>query len=153
MQKIVYINIDGIIAEYASKMVSQMNSIITADRYEYLSFFYELVPPTKGGIESVNYLLNISELNVYFISSPSWNESEEWLEKKEWLGQLFNNKDIDKRLFLCHQKQLLVGDYLIDDSWRHGSKQFEGKWIQIGVDPKFPGWDEVLEFLIKDVKS
>ena len=150
MKKIVYVNIDGIIAEFESKMFHQIKSIIKDEHYEYRSALYELVPPIKDGIQAVHSLLYMNEVEVYFISAPTWCDSEVWLEKREWLSQFFKSYKVTKRLFLCHQKHLLSGDYLIDHSWRHSSKEFQGEWIHIGVDPRFPGWDEVLQYLIAE---
>ena len=150
MKQIVYVNIDGIIAEFESKMFHQIKTLIKDEHYEYRSALYELVPPIKGGIQAVESLLNMNEVEVNFISTPTWYDTEVWMEKREWLSQLFKSDKVTKRLFLCHQKHLLRGDYLIDHSWRYGSKHFQGEWIHVGVDPRFQGWDEVLLYLIAE---
>ena len=146
-KKIVYVNIDGIIAEYESKMFHQIKSIIHNEQYEFRSTLFKIVSPATGGVQAVQVLLNMKEFNVYFISTPIWGDTKVWEEKREWLSQLFKFKKIRGRLFLCHHKYLLRGDYLIDESWQFGSKNFHGEWIQIGVDPQFPGWKEVMEYL------
>ena len=53
---------------------------------------------------------------------------------------------LHKRLILSHQKDLLKGDYLIDDRHTHGANTFEGEWIQFGTDP-FRDWEAVLKYL------
>lgn len=53
---------------------------------------------------------------------------------------------LHKRLILSHQKDLLKGDYLIDDRHKHGANTFEGEWIQFGTDP-FRDWEAVLKYL------
>ena len=146
-KKIVYVNLDGIIAEFESKMLHQIKSIIYNEQYVFRSALYEIAPPLKGGAQAVQALMNMEEFNVFFISTPIWGDTDVWSEKRDWLSQLFKFKKVRGRLFLCHQKHLLRGDYLIDQSWRYGSKKFQGEWIQIGVDPKFPSWKGVLEYL------
>ena len=53
---------------------------------------------------------------------------------------------LHKRLILSHHKDLVKGDYLIDDRSKHGADTFEGEWIQFG-SVKFPDWKAVLTYL------
>ncbi|NER10023.1 5'(3')-deoxyribonucleotidase [Muriicola jejuensis] len=152
-KKIIYVNIDGILAELESKMFQQIKSIVHNHNYEFRSAMYEMVPPAEGGVQAVESLLNIEEFNVYFISTPIWGDTDAWSEKKEWLCQLFKLKKVRGRLILSHQKHLLRGDYLIDQSWQYGSKNFQGEWIQIGVDPQFPRWKEVMKYLMSQTSN
>ena len=58
----------------------------------------------------------------------------------------FDEKLIRKRLILCHHKQLLIGDFLIDDRRYNGASEFVGEWLQFGSD-EYSNWDAVLEYL------
>ena len=56
-----------------------------------------------------------------------------------WIAKHFDEKLIKKRLILCHHKQLMIGDYLIDDRslMEHQNSQVNGftsevKNFQIG---------------------
>jgi 5'(3')-deoxyribonucleotidase len=51
-----------------------------------------------------------------------------------------------KRLILTHHKNLLVGDYLIDDRTKNGAGQFN-EHIHFGAKG-FETWDKVLAYLI-----
>ena len=61
------------------------------------------------------------------------------------MSKYFDEKLIRKRLILCHQKQLLMGDYLIDDRRFNGASEFKGEWIHFGSE-SFPNWESVLKY-------
>ena len=48
---------------------------------------------------------------------------------------------------LTHRKDLLIGDYLIDDRPFNGAKEFTGEWIHFG-SKGFENWDKVLLYII-----
>ena len=60
--------------------------------------------------------------------------------KDLWIAKYFDEKLIRKRLILCHHKQLMIGDYLIDDRRFNGASEFKGKWIHFGSED-FPNWE------------
>jgi hypothetical protein len=150
MSNIVYVSIDGIIAEIEQKIMSQVYKCLQVEPTKNDISVYDIVPPVSGGLEAVYSLLKMPQFEVYLISTPYWPDDVAWADRKFWAERLFNSQDIENRLILCHEKQLLAGDYLIDDSWMNGSVKFMGQWIAIGVDPNFPTWDAVLLHLIKD---
>lgn len=59
-----------------------------------------------------------------------------------------------KKIFTTHRKDLLVGDYLIDDRTKNGAGDFKGEHIQFGWDyenkkwNEFHNWDKVLTKLL-----
>lgn len=59
-----------------------------------------------------------------------------------WLDDVFH-----KRIVITHHKELVQGDYLIDDRGKHGTSEFAGEWIGFGSD-KFPDWNSVLDYLL-----
>jgi 5'-nucleotidase len=58
----------------------------------------------------------------------------------------FDEKLVRKKLILSHHKNLLIGDYLIDDRRFNGASEFRGKWIHFG-SKAFPNWSSVLNYL------
>ena len=67
-------------------------------------------------------------------------ESDKLLWVKRHLGKL-----VYKRLILSHHKNLLRGDYLIDDSTKNGAAEFQGTHIQFGKGD-YIDWPSVIEF-------
>ena len=51
-----------------------------------------------------------------------------------------------KRVIVSHNKNLMIGDYLIDDRTANGAGEFKGELIQFGTE-KYPNWKEVLKYL------
>ena len=78
------------------------------------------------------------------LSTAPWDNPSAWSDKLNWvkmhLGDLFT-----KKLILCHHKELLSGDYLIDDNSKNGAEDFRGKWIHFG-SPEFPDWAAVEKY-------
>ena len=151
MKKIVYIDLDGVVANFEKGI--QDHPLRTKTGYQgsnvdMLPGIFENLEPIKDAIESVNELLDTPQFDVYFLSTAPWNNPEGWMHKRLWIDQHFETKKIRKRLILSHQKHLMIGDYLIDDRKFNGASEFKGEWIHFGSD-SFPDWDSVLDYLDK----
>jgi 5'(3')-deoxyribonucleotidase len=70
-----------------------------------------------------------------------------WLE--DYFGDLFH-----KKMFVTHRKDLLLGDYLIDDRTKNGAGEFSGEHLQFGVNYEdnkvgpYPDWNSILDYLL-----
>jgi 5'-nucleotidase len=150
MQKIVYIDLDGVIADFdkGRREHPKGNINVYKGNPDKLPGLYKDLDPIEGAIESVNKLLDASQFDVYFLSTAPWDNPEAWMHKRLWIDQHFETKKIRKRLILSHQKHLMIGDYLIDDRKFNGASEFKGEWIHFGSD-SFPDWDSVLDYLDK----
>ena len=62
-----------------------------------------------------------------------------WVEKHLGL-------EAKKRLVLTHHKNLVKGDYIIDDTKNHGVDKFEGEHIMFG-QKSYSNWNDVLKYL------
>lgn len=49
-------------------------------------------------------------------------------------------------MIITHRKDLVMGDYLIDDRGKNGTSEFSGEWIQFGSE-QFPDWESVVKHL------
>lgn len=150
MVKIIYIDLDGVIADFDKgkdkhPMSGQTPYIGRPDR---LPGLYEDLPPIDGSNEAVNKLLDADAFDVYFLSTAPWDNPEAWMHKRLWIDKHFETKKIRKRLILSHHKQLLNGDYLIDDRRFNGASEFTGEWIHFGSET-YPDWKAVINYLIQ----
>lgn len=57
-------------------------------------------------------------------------------------------------MFVTHRKDLLIGDYLIDDRTKNGAGEFSGELLQFGWNyeeqlwNKYSNWNSILSKLL-----
>jgi|LakMenEpi03Aug12_release.lakeMendotaPanAssembly.Ray.scaffolds.fasta_scaffold00957_24 5'-nucleotidase len=144
VKKIVYVDMDGVVADFAGKWERMYGRKI--DPYH--------IPPTPPGFyrdlelipdayDAVNFLN--TKFNVYFLSTAEWENPSSFIDKRLWIDEKFGSIAY-KKLILSNNKSLNLGNYLIDDRTANGSTEFSGEFIHFG-SPKFPNWKEVLKYL------
>jgi 5'-nucleotidase len=97
--------------------------------------------PMDDAIEAYNKLSQ--DYDLYVISTAPWNNSSAWTDKKKWIE--IHLPIANKRLFLTHNKHMIVGDYLISDRLKNGVDKFPGKHIHFGQLP-FENWNKILDY-------
>jgi len=149
MKEIVYVDMDGVVADYDAH--GHLKTWEDPDRKECTvpEHFYTNLPLIDGAVEALRKLADKYEL--YFLSTPQWSNPNCWREKRIWVEAHFGEL-MFKRLILTHNKGLLKGSYLIDDRIAHGVDTFEGEHIHFGTE-KFPNWQSVLDYLDDDSRS
>ena len=91
---------------------------------------------------------------LYIATSAPWGNPESLTDKRYWIenhfGELFH-----KRIVTTHQKNMLMGDYLIDDRKKNGAGEFKGELLQYGLDwegdgtpNEYPTWESILQKLL-----
>jgi len=158
MKTIIYIDMDGVVADFDSAIKAFMPDLETGcgDNYEERAKLVDAIcaenpdifhnlPPIEGAIEAVTELLTDSDLDVYFLSTPMWHVPESFTGKRLWIEKHFGEL-AKKRLILTHRKDLCIGDFLIDDRLKNGAAEFRGQHIHFGT-PTFPDWPRVMSYL------
>jgi 5'-nucleotidase len=156
-KKILYLDMDGVIADFDKAIKSFNPDLHTSCNFpdpearsaavdkiceENPNIFHSL-PPVEGAIEATKELFELFE--VYFLSTAMWNVPESFTGKRIWLEKHFGEL-AKKRLILTHRKDLVVGDYLVDDRLKNGADKFSGKHIHFGTTV-YPDWSIVLPLL------
>lgn len=139
-RKIVYVDLDGVMADYESKKATSTEKERNAE-----GFFLSL-DPIPYAIDSFIYLSDIYDM--YILSTAPWTNTHSWSEKRLWVEKHLGEQAF-KKLILSHNKGLLKGDYLIDDRTVNGVEDFEGIHIHFGTDD-FIDWKAVVQYL--DIK-
>jgi 5'(3')-deoxyribonucleotidase len=102
-------------------------------------------PPMKGAIDAFNKFVNSDKYDCYILSTAPWENPSAWMHKRLWVDKYLGDGAY-KRLILSHNKNLNMGDYLIDDRTKNGAGEFSGELIQFGSD-SFPDWKSILNYL------
>ena len=145
--KRLFFDMDNVLVDFASGIAKLDAKTIQdyAGRLDEVPGIFSKMEPLPGAIDAVHRLAQ--KFDVYILSTAPWKNPSAWADKVTWVTRYFDDV-FHKRLILSHHKDLLKGDYLIDDRPKHGAESFEGEWIQFGSD-EFPNWPAVVEYLCK----
>ncbi|AEH01990.1 5'-nucleotidase [Lacinutrix sp. 5H-3-7-4] len=135
MKKIILIDMDGVLVELGDGPFSEN---------KHKKGFFLNNKPIKGAVEAFKVLSK--KYDCYIVTAPVWSNPNCWKEKRLWVEKHLGD-DANKRLILTHNKNLVKGDYIIDDTKNYGVDKFEGKHIMFGND-LYPNWKKVLEYFI-----
>lgn len=112
-----------------------------------LNIFYD-AQPLQGAEEAFKELSRNPNFEVYILSTAPWDNPEAWKAKRIWVEK-YLGLDGHKRLILSHRKDLLVGDYLIDDRDKNGAADFKGEHIKFGTQ-NYKSWTQVINYLTQN---
>ena len=144
-KKRVYVDMDGVLVDFDSG-VNRLNNVTRATyaaNPKNAPGVFALMDPIPGAIKAITRLTDI--FDVYILSTAPWDNPSAWSDKLNWVKQHLGN-EFEKKLILSHHKELLRGDFLIDDWDKHGTSKFQGEWIRFGSS-QFPDWDTVEDYL------
>ena len=114
------------------------------DRLDEIPGLFSKMDPIPGAIEAVHKLAEVYD--VFILSTAPWKNPSAWSDKVLWVTKYLDDV-FHKRMIITHRKDLVEGDYLIDDRGKNGTSEFKGEWIHFGSE-RFPDWDAVLEYLL-----
>lgn len=111
-------------------------------------------PPIEGAIEAVKKLAESGKYELFIATSAPWGNPDSLTDKRYWIENYFGNL-FHKRLVTTHRKDLLLGDYLIDDRLKNGAGEFSGELLRYGLDwendnkpNEYPTWESILDYLL-----
>lgn len=139
---------DGVIADFGSAAASITEGSPYMGEPDLCPGIFSGMEPVPGAVESVRRLCEW--FDVYILSTAPWGNPSAWSDKLVWLKRVFGDGEdspVYKRLILAHRKELLKGDYLIDDRpFRNGTVLFDGVLVHFGGE-RFPDWASVMAFM------
>ena len=145
-EKILYFDMDNVLVDFPSAFPKVSPKLLDEfeGRLDEIPNIFSLMEPLTGAIEAFQILSK--KFDSYLLSTAPWENSSAWSDKNEWVKKYLGDAAY-KRLILSHNKQLNIGDYLIDDRTANGAGQFTGEHIHFGSE-QFPDWHSVLKYLL-----
>ena len=137
---------DGVLVDFESGVakIDEATKEQYKGKLDEIPGIFALMDPIPGAAEVVRLLAR--SYDVFILTTSPWNNPTAASDKVQWVKKYMDDV-FHKRLIITHRKDLLDGDYLIDDRAKHGASEFPGEWIQFGSE-RFPSWEEVTRYLI-----
>jgi 5'-nucleotidase len=159
-KRIVHIDMDGVIVDFGKAIKTFFKDHPHLHgRYEscpdHIQGLFRNAPPKEGAIDAIKKLHASGKYDLFIATSAPWGNPSSAADKRFWIEDHFGTL-FHKRMFITHRKDLLVGDYLIDDRTKNGAGEFKGELLQFGVNYEdgkvgpYPTWDSILDKLLCD---
>ena len=142
---IVYVDMDNVLVDFQSGI----DAITEDEREKYrgrldeVPEIFSLMKPNKDAVKSFKWLTEHFE--VYILTTAPWENPSAWSDKLMWVKKHLGDS-AKKRLILSHHKNLLKGEFIIDDRTNNGVDKFDGKHIHFG-STNFENWEKVISYL------
>ena len=145
-KKVLYFDMDNVLVNFQSGLDQLSEEVLQQyeGQLDNIPSVFSLMKPLDGALEA--YTILASTYDSYILSTAPWGNISSWSDKAAWV-QTHLGDSAKKRLILSHNKNLNIGDYLIDDRTANGAAQFMGEHIHFG-SAKFPNWNSVLDYLL-----
>lgn len=142
-KKTLYIDMDGVLVDFDSGVAKSEPDILAAyeGQYDNIPHVFSKMDPMPGAIEAFKSLQE--KYDVYVLTTAPWRNETALQDKKDWLNKYLGDL-IKKKVIFSHHKELLIGDYLIDDREVPG---FQGKQFLFGSE-EYPDWDSIMKELL-----
>ena len=156
-KEIVYIDMDGVLVDFGKAKRWYFENYPEIQRAynwrpDQIPGIFKDPDPIEGAIDAVKKLAEYDRYELFIATTAPWRNPEAAMHKRLWLENHFDGLFV-KRMFITHRKDLLIGDYLIDDRIKNGAGEFRGELIRFGWSyeeekwNEYPTWEGVLKKL------
>jgi 5'-nucleotidase len=153
IKPIVYIDMDGVIADFSEAIKTHSKSSLASyqkdpDNIPGIFEHLDLIPGAK---EAIHQLHLSNKYDLFILTTASWDNPTAWMHKRLWIEKHFG-EIFYKKVIITHRKDLLMGDYLIDDRTANGACNFKGTHLHFGWDyinhknNTYPNWEAILDY-------
>ena len=142
-KKILYVDMDGVLVDFDSGLKQAEPDLlkIYKGQLDNIPNLFSWMVPMSGAIETFKALAE--KYDTYILTTAPWKNETALQDKKDWLNKYFGEL-IKKKVIFSHHKELLIGDYLIDDRPVNG---FKGKQFLFG-SKEYPDWNAITKELL-----
>ena len=149
----IYIDMDGVIADFseAVKTHPKSNDLKYKDNPDNIPGIFEDLELVPGSKEAIHKLHLSNKYDLFILTTAPWDNPSAWMHKRLWIEKHFG-KIFHKKVIITHRKDLLIGDYLIDDRIANGAGDFKGTHLHFGwdyinnKDNIYPNWESILTY-------
>ena len=145
-KKRIYFDMDGVLVDFESGVakIDEATKEQYKGKLDEIPGIFALMEPIPGATEVVRLLAR--HYDVFILTTSPWNNPTAASDKVQWVKKYMDDI-FHKRLIITHRKDLLDGDYLIDDRDKNGASEFKGELIKFGSE-RFPDWEAILKYLL-----
>ena len=145
-KKRIYFDMDGVLVDFESGVakIDEATKEQYKGKLDEIPGIFALMEPIPGATEVVRLLAR--HYDVFILTTSPWNNPTAASDKVQWVKKYMDDV-FHKRLIITHRKDLLDGDYLIDDRDKNGASEFKGELIKFGSE-RFPDWETILKYLL-----
>jgi len=149
-KKVIWIDMDGVLVDFDGHIETVMrdNPYLNEEyegREDEIPNIFRNAPPIEGAIKAVRKLEESGKYELYIATAAPWGNPSAAMDKRLWIVEHFGDLFV-KKMAITHLKNMLIGDYLIDDRTKNGAGEFKGTHIHFGQ--KGTDWNEVLRLLL-----
>ena len=144
--KRLFVDMDNVLVDFPAGVATLAPALRAAyeGRLDEVPGLFARMSPLAGALESYEELAR--HFDTYVLSTAPWENPSAWSDKLLWIRRHLGQSAY-KRLILSHHKDLVVGDYLVDDRLKNGVERFRGEHIHFGTE-RFPDWARVRAYLL-----
>lgn len=144
-KKIALVDMDGVLVNFETGIQKQTPEILEEyeDRFDEIPGIFGGMLPMDNAIESYEWLCE--HFDTYIVSTAPWGNNSAWNDKHTWVRK-YLGEVARKRLCLTHHKNMVMGDFLIDDRKKNGVELFTGEHIWFGQEP-YTDWTTVIDYM------
>ena len=145
-KKIVFIDMDGVLVNFEEAINNfYINYPEFKEKYkkepDLIPGIFKNPNPIVSAIDSVQQLAKSGQYDLFIATTASWKNPEAAMHKRLWIENHFGEIFI-KKMIITHRKDLLIGDYLIDDRLKNGAGEFKGELLSFGWAYEKEEWNE-----------
>ena len=121
---------DGVLVDFESGVakIDEATKEQYKGKLDEIPGIFALMDPIPGAAEVVRLLAR--SYDVFILTTSPWNNPTAASDKVQWVKKYMDDV-FHKRLIITHRKDLLDGDYLIDDRDKNGITKVQQYFYQV----------------------